>query len=542
MPAPAGLGHTLGRMKPALAVCLLFAACPPPTVVPDGGTDEDAAGFDMPDATVMDAGQSVPGPFRVLFIGNSYTFANDLPGMLGKLAASADVDLTYDSVVVPGATLDLHWNAGLARQRIHEAPWTHVVIQGQSLEPFFGTHAFVETARRFGLAVSDAGATPVWYVTWPRAPGDGLYAWADPTYDELADGITAAYASAAAGVPGSVLSCVGAAFRAATAERPALALYDADRSHPSATGTFLAAATFWVVLTQRAVPSGWAPSGLSASDAQYLREKATVGTGCAHVGLRPRVRIAEHAGTQAPLPDGGAPFRFRPTAFPEAHPFLVTNPRGPAASLADGMTLMPPFGWTSGAYPGGTGTVDVGTSRLPFCAGVLAPGQTCALLVTFSGATDATGAVSLFVAGSYAPVVWRAVEGPRAWGPALRLTALDAPPCSSASNLCSYPLPTVMPRGAVTLLRAFNAGAADITALGEASPPSARFAWANDAGFPGIEGGCTNAGLPAGASCLLALRYEGDFETVGSLTLAWSDGVDGGTVTRTLRGVGDAGS
>lgn len=40
----------------------------------------------------------------VLFIGNSYTYVNDLPGMLGSLAASQGKEITIDSKTNGGYT------------------------------------------------------------------------------------------------------------------------------------------------------------------------------------------------------------------------------------------------------------------------------------------------------------------------------------------------------------------------------------------------------------------------------------------------------
>ena len=73
----------------------------------------------------------------VLFIGNSYTYVNDLPGTLGTLAASLGKEITIDSKTNGGYTFQSHVNDALTYSKIHLKPWDVVVIQGQSQEPSF---------------------------------------------------------------------------------------------------------------------------------------------------------------------------------------------------------------------------------------------------------------------------------------------------------------------------------------------------------------------------------------------------------------------
>src|ERR1700689_5217578 len=95
-------------------------------ITKNGGDATDGGAADGSEA---DAGRTA---LHVLFIGDSYTYVNDLPGMLSSIAATAGTGptITTDEVVQGGASLEDLWDAG-AQTKIQERSWTHVVLQGQ---------------------------------------------------------------------------------------------------------------------------------------------------------------------------------------------------------------------------------------------------------------------------------------------------------------------------------------------------------------------------------------------------------------------------
>ena len=75
----------------------------------------------------------------VLFIGNSYTYVNDLPTVFSNLTTSLGDEVTVDSKTNGGFTFLNHVNDPVTFSKIHSKPWDFVVIQGQSQEPSFET-------------------------------------------------------------------------------------------------------------------------------------------------------------------------------------------------------------------------------------------------------------------------------------------------------------------------------------------------------------------------------------------------------------------
>ena len=71
---------------------------------------------------------------RILFVGNSLTYVNDVPGILQALADSAGGEqLAVASWALPNYALIDHWTEGLVQREIARGGWAWVVIIGNGL-------------------------------------------------------------------------------------------------------------------------------------------------------------------------------------------------------------------------------------------------------------------------------------------------------------------------------------------------------------------------------------------------------------------------
>ena len=187
-------------------------------------------------------------PVRVLFIGNSLTYENNLPAMIEAVAAQAGLKgrVTCRGVALPDFGLQEHWEHGEALRAIRQGRWTHVVLQqGPSSMP--DSRAVLrEFAKKFAFEARAHGAKVVLYSPWtPRA----RLAYMDAVRESY---------RLAADDAGGALVAVGEAWREAWKMDPALPLYAADGFHPSPMGTYLAALTFFRHFTGRS-PEGPPP-------------------------------------------------------------------------------------------------------------------------------------------------------------------------------------------------------------------------------------------------------------------------------------------
>jgi hypothetical protein len=506
----------------------------------EGGHTADAGAGDT------DAGYTGPSALHVLFIGNSYTYVNDLPGMLTQIAATAGTPptITTDEVVQGGATLQVQWSNGIAQTKIMEGGWTHVVVQGDSVEPLTtgglgGGTTFFTYADQFGDLIVDAGARPTFFVTWARAAGDSIYAplpggdFTEPLGLEFAypaemqAEVDIAYDEVARLWPQGILACAGDAFQQAIAQYPEIVLQQSDLSHPTVAGTYLAASTFYVALTGQPVPAqSEVPAGVSAADAAKLRSVALVGSNCADVQLEGALLTSFPA-----APDGGSLFDFGTAGSPVTTQFQLMNTGGMTVGVKDGMTLAPPFAWTSGgAYPGGSGA--------GFCGSSLAPGVSCNISVTYTGASSASGMLTLDLTNSYVPTASCALKGTAS--PRALLTVSDAPGLFECTDSTCAPnqIDGSIWGGSVTVpltLYVMNLGALPATAFGPGTPLSPPFFWAGGA-FPGGVGSvpmgypptsfpyCSGAIAP-GEQCVVTVNFSptavGTYP--GAVNVAYSD-------------------
>jgi hypothetical protein len=188
---------------------------------------------------------------RVLFIGNSYTYFNNLPVTLLDLTQANREERAFLPVVVlvGGSTLERHLAGADALRILKAGRWDYVVLQEQSDRPVTAPDAMWRDTRTFAEAAEKVGAKVVMYETWAKE--------ATP---QLQDSLSRSYHRAAE-LAGGKVAHVGeawAAFRATekVAAPAHSALFFTDGSHPSTAGTYLAACVLYATLY------GKSPEGL----------------------------------------------------------------------------------------------------------------------------------------------------------------------------------------------------------------------------------------------------------------------------------------
>lgn len=192
---------------------------------------------------------------RILFIGNSFTNRNDLPGMISQLAIAADktCQIETERSIANGAALKTHWDRGAARELIRKAVWDFVVLQEQSTLPLKNRQRMHEYVTLFNDEIMQHGGKTALYLTWARRD-------TFERQDELSD----AYLTIGRKL-GAVVVPVGVALQRVLEGHPDIELHDRDKSHPNAAGSYLAACVFVATLL------GINPVGLPA-DIAALRK------------------------------------------------------------------------------------------------------------------------------------------------------------------------------------------------------------------------------------------------------------------------------
>lgn len=189
-----------------LLLCLLLTACASAPTAPR---------FDQ-------------GTTRVLFLGNSLTYTNDLPQLVESLARLGGVTTLRTAVLArPDYSLEDHWNEGVAPRWLREQKWEYVVMQqGSSALP--QNQVYLRTwTETFAPLIRGAGAKPVLLMVWP-------------TQDRLFDfpNVQTSYRNAATAVNGLFAPGGDAWVAYGVFGR----LYS-DGLHPTILGSYLAALT-----------------------------------------------------------------------------------------------------------------------------------------------------------------------------------------------------------------------------------------------------------------------------------------------------------
>ena len=210
---------------------------------------------------------------RVLFLGNSYTYVNDLPAVFRDLARAGGRNVETGMVANGGETLAQHAASPDSLGAIRGSHWQFVVLQEQSEIPALAaawqTQMFPAT-ETLVASIRSAGATPILLETW--AHRDGL---PDQGLDDAAmqAAITQGYRSLGAAL-GVAVAPAGEAWQTVLRANPTIVLWQADGSHPSPAGTYLAACVLYAHIFD-ASPVGIADTGgLSPDVAQALQVAA----------------------------------------------------------------------------------------------------------------------------------------------------------------------------------------------------------------------------------------------------------------------------
>jgi hypothetical protein len=185
---------------------------------------------------------------RVLFVGNSYTYFNNLPQLVSGLARSAPDHFVMETemVTVGGATLKRHWEEGKALAAIKRGDWNYVVLQEQStlgmspvvdgIPQISDPKNFHEYARLFDAEIKKVGAKTIFYMTWARQNSPESQSLLTDAYQRIARELNDGVAP------------VGLAWESALKKNPKLSLHIQDKSHPTPMGSYLAACVFYATI------------------------------------------------------------------------------------------------------------------------------------------------------------------------------------------------------------------------------------------------------------------------------------------------------
>lgn len=219
----------------------------------------------------------------MLFVGNSYTYTNDLPAIFEYLAYAGNHSVEAEEVAEGGESLANHVDSGDVKEALRSARWNVVVLQEQSEIP--ASERLRETemypaARQLVGTIRAAGAQPMFFVTW--AHRDGWPEGGLGNYSSMQAAVDAAYLGIARKLHVAVAP-VGDAWSARLNEERHAGqhpfLWASDGSHPTRMGTYLTACVFYAAIFRES------PVGLPYDDRMPAKEAAGLQAIASHTVL-----------------------------------------------------------------------------------------------------------------------------------------------------------------------------------------------------------------------------------------------------------------
>jgi hypothetical protein len=216
---------------------------------------------------------------RILFLGNSFTNANNLPSVFEQLAISAGKKVYVEENSPGGYTLSGHVQNPISLQKIANGHWDFVIMQEQSQIPSWipdrDTLMYPYAIALDSLIhAANVCSRSLFFMTWAHKNGDlGLPVGSD-TYEGMQQRLRSGYKTIADSLDAALAPC-GWAWRTVRQQFPDIELYASDGYHPSFSGTYLAACTFFACIFQQSVAGNPYMPNLGHADAIALQTIAS---------------------------------------------------------------------------------------------------------------------------------------------------------------------------------------------------------------------------------------------------------------------------
>ena len=206
---------------------------------------------------------------RVLYLGHSLTYYNDMPAMVARMADSAGSEVRYDIVMraFPNASLEDHSRDSRTQSLLGQGGWDQVIVQPE--RHFEGADdAFFLAGGR--LLDGTGRAQPAIVVSWVGS--ETFYADRGVTRLEHLQNIESDNRALASGT-GARLIDVARVWEDVLSEGLPFSLYK-DGNHPSLQGSYLAALVVYAELARADVGNvTYVPRGMNEEAAALLRDR-----------------------------------------------------------------------------------------------------------------------------------------------------------------------------------------------------------------------------------------------------------------------------
>jgi hypothetical protein len=218
---------------------------------------------------------------KILFIGNSLTFYNDMPAMVEQMATDAGKNVIVEQATLAGVPLRNMVNSEMVIDKINSRAWDYVILQSDDITAFPDMYDIeINTLNTFSnYILSNSGSTEIIYkmvwglrngVTVLELNGQLVYYSYEAYMQKIYNGTL--YIAHQTGV---VISPVGWTWKEVRSKYPDVELFASDNAHPSYNGSYLTAAVHYASIFKESCEVNSYNGNLSASVALALRTEAS---------------------------------------------------------------------------------------------------------------------------------------------------------------------------------------------------------------------------------------------------------------------------
>jgi hypothetical protein len=169
------------------------------------------------------------GVNRILFVGNSLTYTNDLPAMVIRIAAKKGIKVETKVLAYANYSLEDHWNDGRMQYLLSSSHFDYLVVQQGPSSQEDGRVMLQDYGKRLKLLCNQHQTKLAFFMVWPSIQNFQTF-----------DGVIKNYADAAATTQ-SILCPVGEVWKKYILSSNDYSYYDSDQFHPSVKGSEVAA-------------------------------------------------------------------------------------------------------------------------------------------------------------------------------------------------------------------------------------------------------------------------------------------------------------
>ena len=213
---------------------------------------------------------------NILFIGNSFTYYNEMPKMLEKMCQANGYKVHIEHITYGGYSLIqyLEVKSKVSKRiydKLKEIKWDYVVLQEQSSKADVNKTEFLSSVDRLNKLIISNDAKTILYSTWAYKAGSDKLTSTGYSFDEFHNSLTSAYIDAEK-IFKVLRAPVGTVFSKICKEEATINLYDDDNFHPSLVGSYVVAYTFYTLLFGFQNNEGIVENGISLTLVETIRK------------------------------------------------------------------------------------------------------------------------------------------------------------------------------------------------------------------------------------------------------------------------------